>query len=332
MKRVISIATSDSGGGAGIQADLKSFLRCGVYGTTAVVATTSQNTVGVNGIYALPPEVAAEQIEAVAEDIGVDAVKTGMLFNAGIISTVAGTARRLDLPNVVVDPVMVAESGAVLLEDEAVETYKRELLPLATAITPNVNEAFALALPGEEMDEDRVEECAEILRGLGPTAVIITGGHTESGDDLLYDGKIFTRIEGEVHSPGSTHGAGCTHSSALASFLARGFGLEEAARLARLVASEAVGHGLDAIGAGAGPVHALGGYLHSQKHQRRSSNGRGCYAQDARGAEAARTPPDQLCHREPGRQRHSMCRCAAGDGPEYRGGRGDGLRGLGARN
>lgn len=261
MKRVISVATSDSGGGAGIQADLKSFVRCGVYGTTAIVATTSQNTVGVNGIHALPPEVAVEQIEAVAEDIGVDAVKTGMLFNAGIISSVAEAIRRLELPNVVVDPVMVAESGAVLLEDEAVEIYKRKLFPLAAVITPNVNEAFALALPGEAVEESRIEECAEKLYAFGPRAVVITGGHTQSGDDLLYEGEGFTRIEGEVHGSESAHGAGCTHSSALASFLAQGLGMEESARLARRVASEAVGHGLEEIGAGAGPVHALGGVL-----------------------------------------------------------------------
>lgn len=261
MKRVISVATSDSGGGAGIQADLKSFLRCGVYGTTAIVATTAQNTVGVNGIHALPPEVAVGQIEAVAEDIGVDAVKTGMLFNAGIISAVAEAVSRLELPNLVVDPVMVAESGAVLLEEDAVETYKRELFPLASVITPNVNEAFALALPGEAVDDERIEECAGILHGFGPGAVVITGGHTTSGDDLLYDGESFTRVEGEVHDSRATHGAGCTHSSALASFLARGFGLEESARQARGVASEAVGNGLDEIGSGAGPVHALGGVL-----------------------------------------------------------------------
>ena len=261
MKRVMSVATSDSGAGAGIQADLKSFLRCGVYGTTAIVATTAQNTVGVNGIHALPPGVAVDQIEAVAEDIGVDAVKTGMLFNAGIISAVADAIRRLGLPNLVVDPVMVAESGAVLLEEDAVETYKRELFPLAAAITPNVNEAFALALPGKAVDEERIEECARKLHELGPRAVVITGGHTATGDDLLYDGERFTRMEGEVHSSSSTHGAGCTHSSALASFLARGFGLEDSARRARRVASEAVGRGLDEIGAGAGPVHALGATL-----------------------------------------------------------------------
>jgi hydroxymethylpyrimidine/phosphomethylpyrimidine kinase len=259
MKRVMSIATSDSGAGAGIQADLKAFLRCGVYGTTAIVATTAQNTVGVTDIYPFPPRVAVKQIETVVEDIGADAVKTGMLFNAGIISAVAQTTSRLRLPNLVVDPVMVAESGAVLLEPEAVDTYKNELFPLASVITPNVNEAFALL--GESVDEDRIEDCAVTLRELGPGAVIITGGHTSSGADLLYDGERFERIEGPTYPSENTHGAGCTHSSSLASFLALGFELEEAARRARAVASEAVQYGLSEIGAGAGPVHALGPIL-----------------------------------------------------------------------
>jgi hydroxymethylpyrimidine/phosphomethylpyrimidine kinase len=255
----MSIATSDSGSGAGIQADLKAFLRCGVYGTTAIVATTAQNTVEVTDIYPLPPQVAVAQIEAVVEDIGADAVKTGMLFNAGIISAVAGTLERLKLPNLVVDPVMVAESGAVLLEPEAVNTYKNELFPLASVITPNVSEAFALL--DEEVDVDRLEDCAVTLHALGPAAVIVTGGHTSSGADLLYDGGGFERIEGPVHPSENTHGAGCTHSSSLASFLALGFGLKEAAQRARAVASEAVRYGLSEIGAGAGPVHALGSVL-----------------------------------------------------------------------
>jgi hydroxymethylpyrimidine/phosphomethylpyrimidine kinase len=255
----MSIATSDSGAGAGIQADLKAFLRCGVYGTTAIVATTAQNTVGVTDIYPFPPQVAVEQIEAVVSDIRTDAVKTGMLFNTGIISAVAGAIDRLRLPNVIVDPVMVAESGALLLEPDAVDTYKNELFPLATIITPNINEAFALL--GEQPDEDRTEDCAVTLHALGSDAVIITGGHTASGADLLYDGERFTKIEGPVYRSDTTHGAGCTHSSALASFLALGFDLEEAARRAREVASEAVEYGLDEIGEGAGPVHALGRVL-----------------------------------------------------------------------
>ena len=259
MKRVMSIATSDSGAGAGIQADLKAFLRCGVYGTTAIVATTAQNTVGVTDIYPFPPRVAIEQIEAVVSDIGVDAVKTGMLFNAGIISAVAEALGRLKLSNVVVDPVMVAESGAVLLEPDAVDTYKNGLFPLADAITPNINEAFALL--GEEVDEDRVEDCAMTLHALGPKAVIITGGHTASGNDLLYNGESFARIEGPIHNSENTHGAGCTHSSSLASFLALGYPLVTAARYAREVASEAVAYGLGEIGKGAGPVHALGRVL-----------------------------------------------------------------------
>jgi hydroxymethylpyrimidine/phosphomethylpyrimidine kinase len=259
LKRVMSIATSDSGAGAGIQADLKAFLRCNVYGTTAIVATTAQSTVGVTDIYAFPPQVAVEQIETVVSDIGADAVKTGMLFNAGIISAVARAIDRFRLPNVVVDPVMVAESGAALLQPDAVETYKNELFPLATVITPNINEAFALL--GEKLDEDVVKDCAVTLYSLGPKAVIITGGHTTSGADLLYDGEKFIRIEGPVHKKHTTHGAGCTHSSALACFLALGFDTEEAARRARVVASEAVEYGLDEIGAGAGPVHALGRIL-----------------------------------------------------------------------
>ncbi len=259
MNRVMSIATSDSGAGAGVQADLKAFLRCGVYGTTAVVATTAQNTVGVKDIFPFPPEVAVKQIEAVVEDIGADAVKTGMLFNAGIISAVAGAVRRLGLPNLVVDPVMVAESGATLLEPEAVETYRSELFPLARVLTPNVNEAFAIL--GEPVDEGKIEEGAAALYELGPDAVLITGGHTSTGTDLLYDGERFERIGGPLHPSVNTHGSGCTHSSALASFLARGFGLVEAARRARAVAAEAVEYGLGEIGAGAGPVHALGGLL-----------------------------------------------------------------------
>lgn len=259
MKRVLSIATSDSGAGAGIQADLKAFLRCGVYGTTAIVATTAQNTVGVTGIHAFPPQVAVDQIEAVVSDIGADAVKTGMLFNSGIISAVAEAIERLRLPNVVVDPVMVAESGAVLLEPDAVETYKNGLIPLATVVTPNVHEAFALV--GEEVDEERMEDCAVTLHALGPAVVIITGGHTSSGADLLYDGEDFVRIEGPVYPSENTHGAGCTYSSSLASFLAHGFGPVEAARRAHAIASEAVEHGLGEIGKGAGPVHALGKVL-----------------------------------------------------------------------
>lgn len=263
MKTVMSVATSDSGGGAGTQADVKAFARCGVHGTTAIVATTAQNTVAVKSVYPFPPEVAVEQIEAIVEDIGADAVKTGMLFNAGIISAVADAVRRFALPNLVVDPVMVAESGAVLLEPEAVKNYRKDLITLATAITPNLNEAFALI--GEEVDEDHVRECARALHELGPKAVIVTGGHVASGADLLYDGENFVEIEGPSHATNAAHGSGCTHSSSLASFLALGCGIEEAARRARTVAAEAVEYGLVEIGGGAGPVNVLGPVLKGAK-------------------------------------------------------------------
>jgi hydroxymethylpyrimidine/phosphomethylpyrimidine kinase len=230
-----------------------------VHGTTAIVATTAQNTVAVNSVYPFPPQVAVDQIEAIVEDIGADAVKTGMLFNAKVISAVADAIHRFDLPNVVVDPVMVAESGAVLLEPEAVENYRRDLLPLSTVITPNLNEAFALL--GETIDEIRIRECARELYNLGPQAVIITGGHVSSGVDLLFDGERFVEIEGPTHETNAAHGSGCTHSSALASFLALGYELEEAARRARAIAAEAVEYGLTEIGKGAGPVNVLGPVL-----------------------------------------------------------------------
>jgi hydroxymethylpyrimidine/phosphomethylpyrimidine kinase len=262
LKRVLSIAGSDSSAGGGVQGDLKAFLRCGVYGTTALTSITAGNTVEITGAHDLPPEAVVAQIEAVVSDIGADAVKTGMLSNAAIVSAVAGSVRRMGLKNVVVDPVMVAENGALLLRPDAVEALVSELLPLADAITPNVQEAFALI--GERVDEGRLRECAVELKDLGPAAVIVTGGKTRYGYDLLFDGERFVEIEGPVHSKDTAHGAGCAHSSALASFLARGFGLEEAARRARSVASEAVGHGLEEIGAGPGPVHALGPVLNGQ--------------------------------------------------------------------
>lgn len=259
MKRVMSIAGSDSGGGAGIQADLKAFLRCGVYGTTALTSITAQNTREVAAVHDLPPEMVVSQIEAIVSDIGADAVKTGMLSTSDIISAVAESIRRLGLRNVVVDPVMVAESGATLLRPDAVEALIYELFPLADVITPNIHEAFALI--NEEVDEGRISECAVKLKDLGPAAVIITGGHTSSGSDLLYTGEDFVEIEGPLYTSTTTHGAGCTHSSALASFLALDMGLEKSAWRARSVAAEAVRYGLEEVGAGAGPVHSLGPLL-----------------------------------------------------------------------
>jgi hydroxymethylpyrimidine/phosphomethylpyrimidine kinase len=248
---VLSIAGSDSGGGAGIQADLKAFARCGVHGMTAITAITAQNTVGVQGVEPITPETVVAQVRAVAEDIGVDAVKIGML---GTAATVGGVVEALGLVGsapVVIDPVMVAESGAVLLDREARAALVERLLPLTTVATPNLPEARALTGAGEGEGQ---EELARRFQALGPEIVVVTGGHSERMVDLFYDGERAVEISGERHPDGAAHGSGCTHSSALAAFLARGFEPLEAARQARVVASAAVGAGLRGIGQGPGPV------------------------------------------------------------------------------
>jgi hydroxymethylpyrimidine/phosphomethylpyrimidine kinase len=254
---VISIAGSDSGGGAGIQADLKAFARCGVHGMTAITALTAQNTVGVDSIHRVPPEMVVAQIRAVAEDIGIDAVKTGMLGDAVTIAVVVeGLELAGDAP-VVVDPVLVAESGAVLLEPDARSALIERLLPRATVATPNVLEARELTGLGEDATQ---EDLARAVQALGPRAAIVTGGHTEEGADLLYDGETASevRIEGPRHPAGASHGAGCTHSSSIAALLARGESIEAAAQRAREITAEAVGAGLRGIGAGSGPVDVFG--------------------------------------------------------------------------
>jgi hydroxymethylpyrimidine/phosphomethylpyrimidine kinase len=252
---VLSIAGSDSGGGAGIQADLKAFARCGVHGMTAITAITAQNTVGVSAVEAVSPPTIVAQVRAVAEDIGVDAVKIGML---GTAETVEAVVRALDLVGdapVVVDPVMVAESGAVLLDDRARMALVERLLPLASVVTPNIPEARALTGADER---DSQEDLAREVLALGPGAAVVTGGHSERVTDLYFDGAEAVAIEGERHAAGASHGSGCTHSSALAAFLARGETRLEAARKAREVASAAVAAGLREIGRGSGPVDALG--------------------------------------------------------------------------
>jgi hydroxymethylpyrimidine/phosphomethylpyrimidine kinase len=254
---VLSIAGSDSGGGAGIQADLKAFARCGVHGMTAVTALTAQNTLGVSAVHTVPPEFIEEQVAVVAGDIGVDAVKTGML---GTSATVAAVARAYDrLPAgtpLVVDPVMVAESGAVLLDDAARTAVVKLLLPRATVITPNLLEARVLA--GPDVDPEDPEALARALHALGPDAVVVTGGHREEIVDTFFDGSAVERIPGERHPDGAAHGSGCTHASALAAHLALGATALEAARAAREVASDAVRDGLRGLGDGPGPVDALG--------------------------------------------------------------------------
>ena len=251
---VLSIAGSDSGGGAGIQADLKAFARCGVHGMTAITALTAQNTVGVSAIHAVPGDFVVAQVRMLAEDIGVDAVKIGML---GTTETVRAVREALGLlePDtpIVLDPVMVAESGAVLLDEPARAAIVEELLPRVTVITPNVPEARVLA----GADEDDAEALARRVHGLGPAAVVVTGGHRESATDVFFDGNALEVIPGERHPDGAAHGSGCTHSSALAAHLALGFTPLEAARAAREIAGEAVRNGIRGLGAGAGPVDVL---------------------------------------------------------------------------
>jgi len=251
---VLSIAGSDSGGGAGIQADLKAFARCGVHGTTAITAITAQNTMGVSGVEAVSAEMIVAQVRAVAEDIGIDAVKIGMLGTAETVDAVVEALALVGEAPVVVDPVMVAESGAVLLDQEARQALIEQLLPLAAVVTPNLPEARALT--GGEEGESQEDLAREVL-ALGPRSVVVTGGHSERVVDLFFDGVEAVAIRGERHPEGSSHGSGCTHSSALAAFLAHGMSPLQAAAGAREVASAAVAAGLREIGAGAGPVDAL---------------------------------------------------------------------------
>ena len=249
---MLSIAGSDSGGGAGIQADLKAFARSGVHGMTAITALTAQNTVGVTGIHTVPGDFIVAQVGAVVEDIGVDAVKIGML---GTAETVHAVRMALDLLEpgtpVVLDPVMVSESGAVLLDEAARAAIVEQLLPRVTVITPNVPEARVLA--GAENGDD-VEALARRLHELGPDAVVVTGGHREAATDLFFDGAAITAIPGERYPDGAAHGSGCTHSSALAAHLALGLTPLDAARAAKTIASEAVRDGIRGLGAGPGPV------------------------------------------------------------------------------
>jgi hydroxymethylpyrimidine/phosphomethylpyrimidine kinase len=253
---VLSIAGSDSGGGAGIQADLKAFAACGVHGMTAITAITAQNTLEVTAVEAISPEVIVAQVKAVAEDIGVDAVKIGML---GTVATIEAVAASLELlapgTPVVLDPVMVSESGAELLEASARGALTELLLPRVLVITPNLPEARALGGPGAP---DDVGALARALRELGPEVVVVTGGHREQAIDVFYDGSQLVELPGERYPGGAAHGSGCTHSSVLAARLAWGDSPLEAARVAKRRASEAVRDGLRGVGAGAGPVNILG--------------------------------------------------------------------------
>ena len=255
VPRVLTIAGMDSGGAAGVAADLKAFARCGAHGMAAVVALTAQNTVEVRGIHEVPPDFVRAQIDAVLDDIGADAAKTGMLFSAELIEAVAEALAPRDLP-LVVDPVMLASSGGRLLLPDAVGTLVGRLFPLATVVTPNLPEAQALTAM---MTEDRAA-LAERLVAMGARAALVTGGHGAEPVDHLFDGSRHMAIPVARHGVAATHGAGCTHSAALAAGLAAGLPLAEAARQAAVIAGEAVEHGLPWLGGGEGPVHVLHEY------------------------------------------------------------------------
>ncbi len=257
--RALTIAGSDSGGGAGIQADLKTFHSLGVFGMSAITAVTWQNTLGVTGYRSLAPEEVAEQIRLVITDIGVDSAKTGMLGDAGIIGAVAQAIHDLrpvvfGLSNLVVDPVMIAKGGHALLDPKAVEALRKLLLPLARVVTPNLPEAVALTGVRIAGLED-MKEAARCLVEMGATAAVIKGGHLSGpARDLLYDGSVFFELEGERVQTRHTHGTGCTFSAALAAFLARGFDLAGAAAEAKRYISWAIRDSLE-IGHGHGPTN-----------------------------------------------------------------------------
>jgi hydroxymethylpyrimidine/phosphomethylpyrimidine kinase len=256
----LTIAGSDSGGGAGIQADLKAFARCGVHGASVITAVTAQNTTRVAAVHALPGEFVSAQARAVLEDIQVHAVKVGMLAGTEIIHAVARVLDELPAGTpVVVDPVMVAESGGRLLAADAEVALIAKILPRATVLTPNLPEARALAGTAAKADAD-AEELARAIVGMGPQIVVLTGGHRERAVDLFATAasQEVVAIAGERHPDGAAHGSGCTHSSVLAAQLALGHEPLHAAKIARAIAGQAIAWGLRDVGHGAGPVDAIG--------------------------------------------------------------------------
>jgi hydroxymethylpyrimidine/phosphomethylpyrimidine kinase len=255
VPRCLTIAGSDSGGGAGIQADLKAFAAAGCHGTSAIVALTAQNTTGVTAVHEVPPDFVTAQLDAVFDDIGVDAAKTGMLFSRELIEAVADYLANHPVP-LVVDPVMVASSGAKLLQDDAIDMLVARLFPLATVVTPNLHEAQVLARRVQGPGPRTRLELAEAVHELGARAVIVTGGHGDPVDHL-FDGEEHVEIPVERNDVPATHGAGCTHSATLAALLARGHSLVEASRGAAAAAASSVRTGLTEIGQGEGPVDVL---------------------------------------------------------------------------
>jgi len=253
-RRAMTIAGSDSGGGAGIQADLKTFAALGVYGTSAITAVTAQNTLGVSAVFELPAELVASQIDAIMTDIGTDSVKTGMLSSSAIIKVVAEKMREHSLTNLVVDPVMVAKGGDRLLQEEAVEALQRDLLPLAMVATPNIPEAEVLT--GREIHslEDARRAAREVV-GMGAKSVVVKGGHLEGpAVDTFYDGHEFSELSAARIDSSSTHGTGCTFASAMAASLAKGLSLEWAFRTAKEYVTQAILSSFP-LGRGHGPLN-----------------------------------------------------------------------------
>ncbi|RUT33534.1 bifunctional hydroxymethylpyrimidine kinase/phosphomethylpyrimidine kinase [Paenibacillus zeisoli] len=256
IKKALTIAGSDSGGGAGIQADIKTFQELGVYGMSALTAVTAQNTLGVQGVYPLEAEAVARQLDSVGEDLGPDAVKTGMLFSPEIVRIVADKAQQYQWRNLVVDPVMIAKGGAPLLQQEAVRTVVHYLLPLAMVVTPNIPEAELLTDMKITTLQQR-EEAARRLVQTGARYVVIKGGHaaeTEPAVDVLFDGHEFMYLESPRIPTRHTHGTGCTFSAAVAAGLAQGHSAYDAIRTAKLFIQAAIEDGLH-IGGGHGPTN-----------------------------------------------------------------------------
>ena len=253
-KQVLTIAGSDSGGGAGIQADIKALSAHGVFAMSVITAITAQNTEEVTDVFELPPAIVASQIDAVFDDFEVSAVKTGMLSSAAIIDVVAAMLKPQNVANLVVDPVMISKSGHALLKPDAIDTLKTKLFPLALLVTPNVHEAQQLS--GIEIKSlADARRAAKVIHGFGCKYVLIKGGHllVERGTDLLYDGRFFNVFKGEFIETQHTHGTGCTFASAIAAHLAKGNSMNDAVQAAKTYLTEAIRHGL-AIGHGHGPT------------------------------------------------------------------------------
>ncbi|HJT22852.1 MAG TPA: bifunctional hydroxymethylpyrimidine kinase/phosphomethylpyrimidine kinase [Nitrospira sp.] len=255
IKQVLTIAGSDSGGGAGIQADIKAMSANGVFAMSVITAVTAQNTEEVTDVFELPTSIIAAQIDAVFDDFSIAAVKTGMLSSSAVIDVVAGLLRPQNVTNVVVDPVMVSKSGHPLLKTDAIEAMKNKLFPLALLVTPNVHEAQQLS--GVEIKTlADARRAAKVIHGFGCKHVLIKGGHllAERATDVLYDGRFFAVFRGEFIDTPHTHGTGCTFASAIAAHLARGKSVNDAIQTAKTYLTEAIRHGL-AIGHGIGPTN-----------------------------------------------------------------------------